>query len=56
MSVFTIDYFELKNLLNFQRADFSTEIIYKQNANVVTNIYIEYNFDFDFDISFILRT
>ncbi len=57
LSVSTINYLELKNLLNFQRSDSSTKIIQKQYTNIITNIYIEYSFgfDFDFDISSILQ-
>ncbi len=56
MLAFIINYFELKNLLSLQRVNFSTKIIHEQDINVVTNAHIKYSFNFDFDISFTLRT
>jgi len=56
MLAFIINYFRLKNLLNFQRVNSLTKIIYEQDANVVTNAYVEHSFNFNFDISFKLRT
>jgi hypothetical protein len=56
MLAFTIDYFELKSLLSFQRVDSSTKIIHEQGANVVTNAHVKHSFNFDFDISLTLRT